>query len=1152
MGLHVGELFLTISLRDHVISPLQQVLAKARASSPLFASLMDGMGAAASAMGDAITSAAKRAGIALAEMALEAVLSGSRLGDAVLGIMHSLGGLGGVISKVSAASHLFTGAMGTMGVAARFFGSESGRSFLRVAAVLALLVAAVIIARKVINGELGAMRGAFLALSPVALAVHLASTAIGKAFDAIRPRIQAAAAGVAAGVRGMWASTEEMRDRVTGAFERVRSAMTALGRAQTAWSVISGTVRMSSRTVLSALGTMSTGLLNFGSSALTATPMVLGMAAKSGMALAGIGVAGVAMGGVLAGVFAGITAGIAVIGIKAAMESAKVKAAFADLKKSVQADLAQAASVLEGPLTQAAGSLKAMFSSQIAPALQQMFTQIAPLIGQFTAGLSQFLTPMLPAIQGVVGAVAPMLSALAGSLGTFGSQLAGFLAPISAALQANSGLLATFVTGLGGVLQAIGPLLGVLVELAGSLTGPLMSGLTLIAQTLAGQLGPALSQLSPVLGGMITSFAQLAAALIPLLPPVLQLVAAFASSLMPVLVQVGQTLATALLPVITQLRPMITLIGTAFGQLVTALLPLLPPIAQLVTALITGLVPAITPLLPMVGQIAAALGGVLVQAISVLVAAITPLLPPISEMAVLFGQTIQQAIVALSPIFTQLATIIGQLIAAVLPLLPPIMQLATSLLPPLVQLVTTLSPILLGLATIFTKIVSAVTPFLPPLIELGSSVLPLVISIVTALAKVLTGDFQGAWDTIKKGVQQFAQTITSAFKKLWTLGSDLVAGIKNGFVNAWNSFTSAVGNLFSGFISWIKNLLGIASPSTVMAGIGSDTAKGWVQGLLGQEQSIKDTAGKLTNAVLSAFKSGSISEGVKDTLVEAVQAGNTRLQALAKEREQIAKTLADAMAYVSQVSDQVRDWASLSSLGLGSGQGQQPVTAQNIEAGLQARLARVRTFANVIKKLAKRGLSKSLLQQVIEAGPDGGVELGQAILEADAATFKSINSAAGMIDKAAKQAGKNAADALFDAGKNAGKGFLTGLTSQKKQIEAAMKDIANALVAQIKKQLKIKSPSRVLADIGVNTVAGMVTGMNASAAAVVATARSIAGQVATGLTPAAGLGSTGQKIAARGSAAPVTVNVTNNYPQAEPTSRTVNRGLQYASMLGLV
>jgi hypothetical protein len=30
-----------------------------------------------------------------------------------------------------------------------------------------------------------------------------------------------------------------------------------------------------------------------------------------------------------------------------------------------------------------------------------------------------------------------------------------------------------------------------------------------------------------------------------------------------------------------------------------------------------------------------------------------------------------------------------------------------------------------------------------------------------------------------------------------------------------------------------------------------------------------------------------------------------------------------------------------------------------------------------------------------------------------------------------------------------------------------------------------------------------------------------------------------------------TVNVTNNFPQAEPTSKTVNKGLRYASVLGL-
>ncbi|MEU4511782.1 hypothetical protein AB0G05_20000 [Nonomuraea wenchangensis] len=1148
MALNVGELFISLELRERVASGLSSAIAKARAASPVFAAVMDAMGAAGTAMSDVIVSASKQAALSLAEMALNAVLSGTRLGEVVQGILTSLGGLSGAISKVSAVSSVFGTAMGTMGFAARLFESDSTRSFLKVIAVLALLTAAVIVVRKVITGEMSAARASLLALSPVGLVINAAMGLIGRGVDAMRARASAAFAGLSAGMRGLWSDSEEMRNRVTSAYNQMSQVVTNLRRISTAWQATSGLVRVSSLTVRGALTTMTTGLMQFGSATLTSTPMVLGMANKAGMALVGMGAAGVAAGGVLAGVFAGITAGIAVIGIKAAMESAQVKAAFADLKTSVKADLADAASVLEGPLTQAAGSLKSMFSTQIAPALQGMFQQIAPLLGQFTSGLGDFLGPMLPAIQGVVAAVVPMLSQVAGSLGQFGGQLAGFLAPISAALSENSGLLATLVTGLGGVLQAVGPLLGAIVGLAGSLAGPLMSGLTLIAQTLSAQLAPVLTQLGPSIGSLMASFAQLAAALIPLLPPILQLVATFATALAPVLVRVGQTVTTALAPVLTQLRPVISQIAQAFGQLVIALLPLVPPIAQLATQLITGLVPAITPLIPVVGQIAAALGGVLVQAVTILVGAITPLLPPISQMAVLFGQTIQQAIVALSPIFTQLAQIFGQLIAAILPILPPIMQLATALLPPLVQLVTALSPILLGLASIFTKIVSAVTPFLPPLIELGSSVLPLVISIITALVKVLTGDFQGAWDTIKAGVKQFGDTITGAFKKLWDLGKDLVNGIKNGFVNAWNGFISTVGNLFSGFVSWIKKLLGISSPSKVMAGIGSDTAKGWLLGLQSEEPKMKETAGRMVDAVVNAFKSGKITAGVKDHLVESIRSGNTELAKLAKEREAIVKTIADAMAYAKQIADQTRQFANLSNMGFSD---QNPASAEKIQEGLKARLAVIKTWANTIKKLAKRGLSKGLLQQIIEAGPEAGTELGQAILQADSSTFKSINSTYGMIEKAAKQAGKAAADAMFDAGKNAGKGFLTGIVSQKKQIEAAMKDIANALVAQIKKSLKIKSPSQIFSEIGAFTMSGLEHGIVEAAPKMLAKAAGVAGQlskafqpkpVAT-LTPGMVGGHYGNQ---------TVVNVTNNYPLSEPTSKTVNKGLQYASVLGLV
>ncbi len=774
-------------------------------------------------------------------------------------------------------------------------------------------------------------------------------------------------------------------------------------------------------------------------------------ALKAGAALGLLGAGSVAVGGLMAGVFAGIVGGIAAIGIKAAATAPAVKAAFSGLGASVKADLANAAQVFQGPLIAAAGSLKGMFSSQIAPALQGMFTQLAPLIGQVTKGLGAFLEPMLPAIQAIVAAVTPMMAQLAGSMGTFGGQLAGFLGPITQVLAQNSGLLATLVTGIGGVLQALGPVFAALVQVGVQVAGPLMGALRGVGQALAASLAPVLVQLGPVIGQLVMSIGQIAVALIPLLPPFLQLAATLASALMPVLVQVAQALTAALQPVLVALQPVLGQIASAFGQVIVALLPILPPLSQLMVAL----------------------------------------------------------------------------------------------LPPIMSLVKALTPVLVMIAGIFAKLVGAITPFLPPLIQLNTAILPVAISFVTALAKVLKGDFKGAFDTVKNAATTFGKTIKAAFAKLQSAGKDLVEGIKNGFVNAWNSFVSAAGGLFTSFISWIKGLLGIRSPSTVMAGIGADTAKGWVVGLTGEQDNIKSTAAKLVDTVVTAFRSGKITGGVKDSLVEAVRSGNKELKKLADERLKIAEAMKKALEFAASTTDSIKQGSSLSNMDFGDS----GPSSSAIREKLSARLAQIRRFASVIKKLAKRGLSKTMMQQVIEAGVDGGTELGEALMQASNADFRAINSLSAQIDKAAKQAGKNAADAMFDAGKNAGKGFLTGLTSQKAQIIAAMKDIANALVAQIKKALKQKSPSRVFMDIGMNTMAGLELGIVGAAPKMIASAVGVAGQLSRSFTPklAGGVAPGG----VGGRVSHTTVNVTNHYPQAEPTSRTVNRGLQVAAVIGL-
>lgn len=168
----------------------------------------------------------------------------------------------------------------------------------------------------------------------------------------------------------------------------------------------------------------------------------------------------------------------------------------------------------------------------------------------------------------------------------------------------------------------------------------------------------------------------------------------------------------------------------------------------------------------------------------------------------------------------------------------------------------------------------------------------------------------------------------------------------------------------------------------------------------------------------------------------------------------------------------MRDFASVADLGLGEGAG-----AGDIVAGLNEKLQAIKQFANDIKTLAERGLNKTTLRQIIEAGPEKGASLAEMLVGADGSEIKAINKAQKQIDKVSKQMGKNSADALYDVGKKAGEGFLKGLQGQLKQLEGMMAKIAKAVVAAAKKELGVKSPSRVFAGIGDDTMAGFIRGI---------------------------------------------------------------------------
>lgn len=267
--------------------------------------------------------------------------------------------------------------------------------------------------------------------------------------------------------------------------------------------------------------------------------------------------------------------------------------------------------------------------------------------------------------------------------------------------------------------------------------------------------------------------------------------------------------------------------------------------------------------------------------------------------------------------------------------------------------------------------------------------------------------------------------------------------------------------------------------------------KAVIRNLSGDLTSIKSASKLLTKAVMDAAKVHRISAKSMKSLIRRIDSTTDKLNGLYKQSDSLSKKIADAKQFQSSTRDNARQFAGIA----GFDYGDRGPTAGKVRTGLQSKLQVIKNFASVIKALAKRGISKSLLRQVIEAGPEQGYELGRAILSADSGTFKSINAAQAEIDKTTSALGTSAADLLYDSGKMAGKGFLAGLLAQKKDIDKAMDDIAKSLVTRVRKSLKIKSPSQVMYEAGDMTGQGFINGVLSSLGGVAAAGNQLASSV---------------------------------------------------------
>jgi phage-related protein len=754
------------------------------------------------------------------------------------------------------------------------------------------------------------------------------------------------------------------------------------------------------------------------------------------------------------------------------------------------------------------------------PAAQQTFTElfttlasIGKLVNSVLGAalravmplLSTLVTTLSGPIQSLVATLTPVLTGLVGTLG-------GALQPVVAAVALG--------------LAQIAPVVGVLVSaLAGALT-PVLGVLSQILVMLVPPLATIISQVGTALAPVLTQLGQIVVqvgtALLSLLSPVL----AQLPSLIGPLVTIAGTLTTTLggiaVQLLTALQPAFTTIGTALGQVAVALGPVLDQFATLAGQVLTQLTPLLTPLIGLIGQLAGILAGELAKQIQTIV---VPALTTISDLlSGNFSGALSNAKVTVKGVAGYIVDVFVRLPAQVFTALGQFgAKVGLRAYEAASQLQGKINE---GISTAITWISQLPGKAVSALGALGGK-------LFSAGSQLIGGFIDGIvsqFDSVKSTLGNLTDQLTSwkgPPKRDATLltpaGRLLIRGLIKGITATTPELRSSLAKTTRDISSWVhgrmskalstgdassiqtayKTSLGLITDQgkQLQSVVNKDTSKleslakqrkstlGRISQLREEKKHAKSKSargrisdeiaaenkklrdlGKDRSAILREMGTAKAAAKANAALAARLASDNKRLTGLTSQRDAIAAKITQAKEAAASFGDTVRQSASLSSLGEVSSSG-------DLKAQLQAKLARIRQFASYVQTLAKRGLNKSLLQQVLQMGPEQGLSYASALAGADKSTFAQINAIQATVDKTSTNIGMYGADALYDAGANAGKGFLTGLASQQKAIEAQMVTIAKGMEKAIKKALGIKSPSRVMAPIGRFSTDGLIGGL---------------------------------------------------------------------------
>lgn len=601
------------------------------------------------------------------------------------------------------------------------------------------------------------------------------------------------------------------------------------------------------------------------------------------------------------------------------------------------------------------------------------------------------------------------------------------------------------------------------------------------------------------------------------------IVAAALTVLTPVLLTFSEMSWGEMIKGLTMLAGVFVVLGAA-GLLLTPVVPTLIALGVAVSLLGVGIlaVGAGVYLFATALTALAAAGTGAAAALVLIVTSMIGLLPKVA-------QEIGNAVVAFAKVIANAGpAIFKAMTTVILSIVKAINKVAPQIVSTLVMLVVLMAN---TLADNVPKLVDAgmriVVGFLNGVAANIGDVVDAAVRVILAFLAGIARNLPRIADAGAKVIITFVHSVADAIRAnagpLGEAGADLglaiAEGMARGIMGGLGKVLGAASSIAGSALSGAKGILGINSPSKEFIKIGKWVVEGFRKGLDGNRSKIDQSLDALRDKLRSLSRNSAADiDRLEDKLKRLrgarhknVKAINATVKALSMARKEHAaaararhvlnvhldddirrlrtyeKKYAALTERIRKANDVLRNARQVRDDYLRSVRDQysdqqaitEEMTVDSYTADLKKQIEDTKVFSNTLARLRAMGLSDEMYKDLIAAGTSA-LPFAQELLERGKKDIKALKELGRELNDAGFSLGKTASQELYQAAVDSAKGIVDGLYKQRAKIEKIMDKIARSMVKAIKDRLKIKSPSKVFAEVGKFSGQGLGKGLEAT------------------------------------------------------------------------